>query len=88
MQHVEEQCKQLEVSLTEKTWPELQQQLHRLKGSGGSVGFPLVTELARDAEQTLRNNNYASTEEHTHKLINVLRRLRVAESGETVSTTQ
>ena len=88
VQHVEEQCKQLEVSLTEKTWPELQQQLHRLKGSAGSVGFPLVTELARDAEQTLRNNNYASTEEHTHKLINVLRRLRVAESGETVSTTQ
>lgn len=88
VQHAEEQCQQLEVSLTEKTWPELQQQLHRLKGSGGGVGFPLITELARNAEQTLRDNNYAATEQHIHKLINALRRLRVAESDETANLAQ
>ena len=82
VQQTDDECQKLTLSLTDKNWHELKQQLHRLKGSGGGVGFPLVTELALDAEQMIKEENYAVTGQLINKLVNVLQRLRCPKSSE------
>lgn len=80
VQQTDIECQQLQDSLDEKNWPDLQQQLHRLKGSGGGVGFPMVTELAKDAEQSIKETNYADTNQYINKLVSILQRLRCTQS--------
>jgi signal transduction histidine kinase/HPt (histidine-containing phosphotransfer) domain-containing protein len=76
------ECAQLLESFKNKNWPELQRQLHRLKGSGGGVGFPMVTELAKQAEDNIKNRNFATIEPNINKLIAILHNLEVGESSQ------
>lgn len=81
---VEYECTQLSMHVTNGNWPELQKQLHRLKGSGGGVGFALVTDIAKQAETELKNENYAAVVTLVDKLGKVLRQLRINKPASTL----
>lgn len=82
VQQAQTECEQLTTFLHAQNWSELQQQLHRLKGCGGGVGFPLVTELARDAETHIKEGDYADVTQDIDKLVAVLKRLRITRANE------
>ncbi len=39
-------------------WQEMQRQIHDLKGLGGNMGYPMLTDLATDIEQQLKDGAY------------------------------
>ena len=78
VQNATEESLQLTKSLKDNNWTEVQQQLHRLKGSGGGIGFPLVTELAITCEEYINDRNYIAAESHIHQLVDVLQRVRTS----------
>lgn len=41
----------------ESDWPQFRKEIHDLKGMGGSYGFPMVTELAGEIGNQLRQKN-------------------------------
>jgi HPt (histidine-containing phosphotransfer) domain-containing protein len=43
----------LETSLERRDWPALATLAHRLKGTAGSFGFPLITDAARELEDAV-----------------------------------
>jgi len=71
------ECKQLNLLLDTQNWDELQQQLHRLKGSGGGVGFAQVTKFAKEAEEYIKNIKFTDARECIGKLTHLLNRLRI-----------
>lgn len=71
---------------------DLQRCFHRLAGSGGSYGFPLVTDRAREAEQSasrlastgrpLEREDFALLEQHVLGLADAFRDAQRAFAGE------
>jgi HPt (histidine-containing phosphotransfer) domain-containing protein len=41
----------------EKAWPQLQKEVHELKGMGGGFGYPMLTELAGTIESQVKAAN-------------------------------
>ncbi len=73
---------ELERALTEQDWTSLQREAHRLKGAGGSYGFPPITEVAARLEADI----HAEQPQKFDAWIEQLRRLAAAaEAGLTPS---
>ncbi len=51
---------QCQEALEGETWDALAFALHTLKGMGGSYGYAIITETAREAENLLKTGDYAS----------------------------
>nr|MDA3869858.1 PAS domain S-box protein [Gammaproteobacteria bacterium] len=49
---------EISTALTEKNWAELQTKSHNLKGVGGSLGYPEITELAGRLNTLVKQQNY------------------------------
>ncbi|MFO7602747.1 MAG: ATP-binding protein [Gammaproteobacteria bacterium] len=81
VQQSAQECQKLQHALATQDWPALQQQLHRLKGSGGGVGFAEVTRLARECEQYVKDQQYERLAAHIQPLLNVLQRLRCGQAS-------
>lgn len=56
----------------------LSRRFHRLSGSGGSYGFPNVSEISKEAEHWLKNAQPSPTAEHTARLDETVNRLSAA----------
>ncbi|HXG44152.1 MAG TPA: diguanylate cyclase [Gemmatimonadales bacterium] len=53
----------------------LTRRFHRLSGSGGSYGFPVISDLSREAERWLANDAPAPTPENASRLEQTIERL-------------
>ena len=49
-------------------WDTLQAVSHRLKGSGGSYGFPEITELAKKINDDVKTDYFDHIEQSMHEL--------------------
>ena len=49
----------------------LKEVFHELKGVGGSVGFPTITQLAKDIEGPLAEEDYSSIKNKVNELNNI-----------------
>ena len=55
-----------------KDWENLDMEIHKLKGTGGSFGFNDITELSSVIEEKIRNSDFNFAEESINKLIKLM----------------
>ena len=60
-----DQCQQ---ALASKNWEALASALHVLKGMGGSYGYPVITEVARESESQVKSGNFTTVAALIEKL--------------------
>ena len=58
-----------EALLDEKNWQSLDEEIHKLKGIGGSLGFSDVTDLSGDIEMKIKSGDYDFAERLIRSLI-------------------
>lgn len=66
------QVKQLKQAKAENNWNKIIQISHSIKGSAGNFGFQKLTEKAAELEQSLREQNFSSQEQHFQTLLDEL----------------
>lgn len=64
-----ENCNILEALLKDNNWESLNEEIHKLKGTGGAFGFDEITELCTVIEEKIGNGDYKYAEELIHILI-------------------
>ena len=57
-----QRVKELDEKLKEGEFDELKKLAHRLKGAGGTHGYPVVSDLARSLEKAALENDTAQSE--------------------------
>ncbi|MGB5398516.1 MAG: Hpt domain-containing protein, partial [Gammaproteobacteria bacterium] len=60
--------KEINTALAKRDIESLKDIFHQLKGVGGSLGFPLVTQLATDIESPLANKDFDRIKNKTNEL--------------------
>lgn len=65
----------LRAALHAEAWHELGQLIHRLKGSGGGVGYPQVTALAQHIEHALKNGRQDRLHEYLRDMDALIERI-------------
>lgn len=69
-----QRCQRIRQWLHDREYPQLQRELHQLKGAGGGYGFDRISERAAEAEQALKNAEpIVVIEEKTESLLAALR---------------
>ncbi|MEK6748518.1 MAG: Hpt domain-containing protein [Pseudomonadota bacterium] len=54
--------------LAQKQWLSLQHEVHRLKGSGGGYGFPMVSEVCHQIEKEIAHEHWPAVAERVAEL--------------------
>lgn len=62
-------------ALGKQDWDALAILTHQLKGSGSSMGYPLLTEMARDIEANLTSQDYEKIPAQLADLLKIVDRL-------------
>lgn len=57
-------------------WAQVQELAHKLKGLGGSMGYPIVSDIAASILLQLKANNFDEVAQHIQRLGNVVARIR------------
>lgn len=47
----------MEQAIRDEQWMDLQRQVHQIKGTGGAMGYPLITEKAAEVERALKTQD-------------------------------
>ena len=55
-----EKLQGINAAFQEQNWADMKSLIHKLKGTGASFGYPMITELAAAMYKDLQDNNYAA----------------------------
>ena len=61
-------------------WPELKRVVHSLKGSGGGMGFQIITDICIEIEKSLKSDDISTLSTKIGKLNDIISRITVSES--------
>ena len=50
--------KTIDQAMNAQDWQSLSAEIHKLKGLGGGYGYPMLTDLSKEIEDTIRNENH------------------------------
>jgi PAS domain S-box-containing protein len=69
------QFEEIKVAAQTQRWNQLKSLVHQVKGVGGGIGYPLLTEVSAQIEFQLLNRNYAEVTQLIERLENVCHRI-------------
>lgn len=67
-------------ALDEQNWPTLKQEMHDLKGLGSSFGFPIISEIARQIEDKLKQQLYDNISPLLDELNSICQRIALIDN--------
>jgi HPt (histidine-containing phosphotransfer) domain-containing protein len=67
-------------ALDEQNWPTLKQEVHDLKGLGSSFGFPIISVIARQIEDKLKQRLYADISPLMEDLNSICQRITLIDN--------
>jgi len=73
-------CEQLTQAIASRQWTQAREVAHQLRGLGGGMGYPIVTELASTLLFQLKTENYAEVEHINARLGDVAERIQLGKS--------
>jgi CheY-like chemotaxis protein/HPt (histidine-containing phosphotransfer) domain-containing protein len=73
-------CDQLTQAIASRHWTQAREVAHQLRGLGGGMGYPIITELASSILFQLKTENYADVEHINARLGNVAERIQLGKS--------
>ena len=73
---------ELEHYRREENWDSMSMAIHKLKGSGGGYGYPLLTKYAIRIENSLHEKEYESLDPQLDKLHSIINRIMAGISQE------
>ncbi|GAB2688416.1 response regulator [Aliiglaciecola aliphaticivorans] len=72
----ESKISDIQVAVNQQNWYEVQQLMHKLKGSAGSYGFDSISELAKQVEDNLAQEQYNKATQSLEQLTQLMRETR------------
>lgn len=74
-------CEQLKQAIAACQWAQAREVAHQLRGLGGGMGYPIITEIASTLQFQLKTKNYADVENIYKRLVSVAARIQMGKAG-------
>ena len=74
-------CEQLKQAIAACQWAQAREVAHQLRGLGGGMGYPIITEIASTLQFQLKTRNYADVENIYMRLVSVAARIQMGKAG-------
>ena len=84
-EHLPKRLSDISAAAADQDWHVLKQQLHALKGVCANFGFPSISQLAQEIEDTLSHQQYTNITPLLEELISLCQRISIGENDQRTS---